>query len=132
MKGIKRPIPTKLYESCIADYQELEISWMLIPKATEFFGRLHMDIERLLPVTFLGFWYYLLIKNDAYRMIFMLLIKTKKEVYDKLVDFQTWIENRINQKIKYIYSKGGLRSNVFDTWFKATNIQWEPLGSYTL
>lgn len=55
MKGVKRSIPTELCESCMPDHQNLKISQILIPKATEFFERLHVDIERRLPVTFSGF-----------------------------------------------------------------------------
>ncbi len=36
-----------------------------------------------------------------------------------------------NQKIKCIHSGEELRSNAFDTWFKATGINWEPSAPYT-
>lgn len=93
MEGVKGPIPTELCESCMAGHQELEISRRLIPKATEFLGRLHVDIEGSLPVTFSGFRYFLSIKDDAWGMFFILPMKTKGEIYDKLVDIWTWIEN---------------------------------------
>ena len=131
MEGVKGPIPTELCESCMAGHQELEISRMPMPKATEFLGRLHVDIEGPLPVTFSGFRYFLSIKDDAWGMFFVLPMKTKGEIYDKLVDFRTWIENLADQKIKCIRSGGELRSNAFDTWFKATGIQWEPSAPYT-
>lgn len=48
-------------------------------------------------------------------MFFMLQIKTKKEIYNKLVDFRIWIENLSYQKIKYIYLEKKPRNNAFDT-----------------
>ena len=56
--GIERvqgPIPTELCEPCMAGHQELKISRTPMPKAAEFLGRLHMDIEGPWPVTFSGF-----------------------------------------------------------------------------
>ena len=82
-------IPTELFEPCMASHQELEISRTSIPKAAELLGRLHVDIEGSLPVTFSGFQYFLSIKVDAWGMFFVLPIKTKGEIIDKLVDFQT-------------------------------------------
>ena len=55
MEGVQGPIPTELYEPCMAGHQELEILRMPMPKAAEFLRRLHVDIEGPLPVTFLGF-----------------------------------------------------------------------------
>ncbi len=100
--GVQGPIPTELCEPCMAGHQELEISWTLMPKAAEFLERLHVDIEGLLPVTFSGFRYFLSIKDDIWDMFFVLPMKTKREIYDKLVDFQTWFENLSNRKIKCI------------------------------
>ena len=132
IKGVKGPVPTELYESCMAGHQELEISRTPMPKATKFLGRLHVDIEGPLLVTFSGFRYFLSIKDDAWGRFFVLPMKTKGEIYNKLVDFRTWIENLADQKIKCIRSGGELRSNAFDLWFKATGIQWEPSTPYTL
>lgn len=56
-------------------------------------------------------------------MVFVLPMKTKKEIYNKLRDFWTWIKNLADQKIKYMCSGGKLRSNAFNIWFKATSIQ---------
>ena len=64
-------------------------------------------------------------------MFFILPMMTRGEIYDKLVDFRTWIENLSNRKIKCIRSGGELGSNAFDTWFKATGINWEPSAPYT-
>ena len=80
----------------MAGYQKLEISRMPILKVVEFLGRFYVDIQKPLPVTFLGFWYFLSIKNDAWDIFFMLLIKNKREIYDKLVDFRIWIEKLSN------------------------------------
>ena len=44
----------------------------------------------------------------------MLPIKTKKKIYDKLIDFRIWIEKLSDWKIKYICLKGELKSNIFD------------------
>lgn len=59
MERVKRPVPTKLCESCMASYQELEILQIPMPKATEFLKKLDMDIAKLLPITFSHFQYFL-------------------------------------------------------------------------
>ena len=66
IEGVQGPIPTELCESCMAGYQKLEISWTPMPKVIKFLGRLHVDIEGPLPITFLGFRYFLSIKSDAW------------------------------------------------------------------
>lgn len=48
----------------------------------------------------------------------MLPMKTQKEIYNKQVDIQTWIENLLDRKIKCICSERELNSNAFDAWFK--------------
>lgn len=116
----------------MASYQELKILQTPIPKTAEFLERLHVDIKKFLPVIFLGFQYFLSIKNDAWGMFFVLSMKTKEEIYDKLVDFWIWIENLLDWKIKYIHSKEELKSNIFDILFKAIGIYWEPLVPYIL
>ncbi len=76
-KGVQGPIPKKLFKPCMAGHQELKISRTPMPKAVEFLGRLYVDIEGPLPVTFLGFRYFFSIKDDAWSMFFVLLMKTK-------------------------------------------------------
>lgn len=49
-------------------------------------------------------------------------MKIKRKIYDKQIDFWTWIKNLADQKIKCICSKEDLKSNAFDLWFKATSI----------
>lgn len=44
-KGVKKPMPTKLCESCKAGHQEFEILQMPMPKVTEFLEKLYIDIE---------------------------------------------------------------------------------------
>ena len=132
--GIERvhgPIPLELCESCMAGHQELEILQTPMSKVAEILKRLHVDIKRLLPVTFSGFWYFLSIKNDAQDMFFVLPIKTKGEIYDKLIDFRTWIENLSNRKIKCIWSGEEVRSNTFEAWFKITGIHGGPSAPCT-
>lgn len=65
IEGMQGLIPTELCEICIAGHQELETFWTPILKAAKFLGKLYVDIEGSLPVTFLGFRYFLFIKNDA-------------------------------------------------------------------
>ena len=132
MEEVQGPIPTELCESCMAGHQKLEISRTVMPKAAEFLGRLHVDIEGPLLVIFSGFRYFLSIKDDAWSMFFVLTMKTKREIYDKLVDFRIWIEKLSDWKIKCICLGGELKSNAFDTQFKATGIHWEPLAPYIL
>lgn len=54
----------------MAGHQESEISQTPMSKAAEFLGRLHMAIKGPLPVIFLGFQYFLLMKDDAWGMFF--------------------------------------------------------------
>ncbi len=51
-------------------------------------------------------------------------------MYDKVVDFSTWIENLSNRKINCIRLGRELRRNAFDTKFKASGINWEPSAPY--
>ena len=131
IEGVYRPILLELCEPCMAGHQKLEISQTPMPKAAEFLKRLYVDIKRPLPVTFSGFWYFLSIKDDAWGMFYVLPMKTKGKIYDKFVDFRTWIANLSNRKIKCICLGGELRSNAFEAWFKITGIHWEPFAPYT-
>lgn len=65
MERIKGFILTKLSQSCMVDYQDLEILQKWMPKVIEFLKKLHVNIEKPLLVTFWGFWYFLSMKNDA-------------------------------------------------------------------
>ena len=114
MQRVKRPIPPELCKSYMASHQELKILQMPMPKATKFMEKLHVDIKRPLPEIFSRFRYFLSIKDDTWGMFFVLPVKIKGEIYDKLVDFWTWIKNLADRKIKYICSKGELKSNAFD------------------
>lgn len=61
----------------------------------------------------------------------MLLTKTKKDIYNKLMDFWIQIENLLNQKFKCICLKNKLRNNAFDVQFKTTgSIKncWRPIN----
>lgn len=60
---------------------------MTMLKAIKFLEKLYIDIEILLLVTFLVFQYFLFIKDDTYKILFVLLTKTKEKIYEKLVDF---------------------------------------------
>lgn len=75
---MQRPIPIDLYELCMSSHQELEISGTFMPKRAEFLGRLHVDIEKLLLVTVLGFQYFFFIKDNVWNMIFMLPMKIRR------------------------------------------------------
>lgn len=55
-------------------------------KAVKFLEKLYIDIKELLLVTFWVFDIFFL-KNNAWDIFFILSIKTKEEIYDKLVDF---------------------------------------------
>lgn len=92
----------------------MKILQMPMLKITEFLERLYIDLEKLLLVIFLGFWYFLSIKDNDWKVFIRLLMKTKKKIYNKLVNFQIQIENLLNQKIQYIYSKWEFRNNVFN------------------
>lgn len=65
MKEVKRTVPTGLYESYIASYLELKISWMPILKITKFLRKFLIDIKGPLLVTVLGFRYFFSIKDDT-------------------------------------------------------------------
>lgn len=87
MEEIQGFILTKLCESYMTSPRKLEILRTPMSNAAEFLEKLHVDIETLLLVTFLGFWYFFSIKDDAWGVFLVLLIKTKGEIYNKLIDF---------------------------------------------
>lgn len=88
MERVQSPIPTELCGSYMGGYWELEILQMLMPKLVEFLRRLHVDIKEPLPVTLSGFRDFFSVKDDAWSIFFVLPIKTKGEIYDKLIDFR--------------------------------------------
>lgn len=57
-------------------------------KTVKFLEKLYIDIKGLLLVTFWVFDIFFL-KNNAWDIFFILSIKTKEEIYDKLIDFET-------------------------------------------
>lgn len=63
-------------------------------------------------------------------MFCVLPIETKREINNKLLNFQIEIKNLLNQKIKYIYLRRKMRNNAFDAWYKTISINWEPLSFY--
>lgn len=65
MEEVQGPILVELCKLCMVGHQELEISRTLRPKVAELLGRLHIDVEGQLPVTFFGFRYLLFIKDAA-------------------------------------------------------------------
>lgn len=87
MQELKEPILIELYEPCMAGYQKLKILQTSMSKVTKFLERLNIDIERLLLIIFLGFQYFFFIIDDTWNMFFILPIKIKEGIYDKLLDF---------------------------------------------
>ena len=57
-------------------------------KATAFLDRIHVDIGDLLPATFRSNRYFLLIKNDAFDMFFIYVIRTKDKILPHLKKFR--------------------------------------------
>ncbi len=53
-------------------------------------------------------------------MFFLLPVKIKKEIFNKLVDIQIWIDNLLYQKIEFIFLRRKLKNNALNIWFKAT------------
>lgn len=47
-------------------------------------------------------------------MFFVLSIKTKGEIYDKLANIWIWIKKLLDQKIKYICLNKDFRNNIFN------------------
>ena len=48
-----------------------------------------MNIEKLLFITFKSNKYFLLIKNEAFEMFFVYIIKIKNEILSRLQQFRT-------------------------------------------
>ncbi len=64
IEKLQGPIPTELFKLWMAGHQNLEILRTLMPKVAKFLERIHMDIERLLPVLFLNFWFFFSIGDN--------------------------------------------------------------------
>jgi len=53
-------------------------------KAIAFFDRVYINIKELLSITFRNNRYFLLIKNNAFNMFFIYVIKTKDKIFSRL------------------------------------------------
>lgn len=62
---IQKFIPPKHCKSCMASHQKFKTFQSSILKIAEFLERLHVDIEGLLLVIFLGFWDFFSIKDNV-------------------------------------------------------------------
>ena len=99
-------------------------------KATEFLKRIYVNIKKALFITFRSNKYFLLIKDDAFEMFFVYIMKFKDEILSRFQQFRIWIKKQRNKKIKRICANDELNSNVFDDWFIIIDIQWKSLASY--
>ena len=57
-------------------------------KAIEFLKKIHINIEEFLSITFKNNKYFLLIKDKAFKMFFIYMIKIKDEILLCLQQFQ--------------------------------------------
>lgn len=55
-----------------------------------------------------GARYFLSLIDDFSRKVWVYMLKSKDEVYDRFVEWKTMIENRTNKKIKYLRTDNGL------------------------
>ena len=92
IEGVHGPFPEELYRPCLRGKQQLEPTRHPMSKATEFLNEVHVDIGGLLPLTFRGYRFFLLIKDDASGIFFVYVLKTKGEIFTRLKEFRTWIK----------------------------------------
>ena len=86
---------------------------------------LHCDVWGPAPVTSVsGFSYYLLIVDDHTKYSWVFPLKAKSEVYSTFVNFKTYVENAVGNKIKVLRSDSGgeFVSSLFQAFLKQHGI----------
>lgn len=80
-----------------------------------------------------GTRYLLMFTDDYSRKTFSYLIKSKKEVLNKFIEFKTLVENQTNLKIKKIRADSGLEycNHLFENFLKKYGIIHETTVPYT-
>lgn len=83
--------------------------------------------------TWSGFRYLLTFTDDYIRKTFGYLLKTKRQVFDKFVEFKILVENQTGLKIKKIRTDNGLEycNKYFEIFFKKNGIIHETTVQYT-
>ena len=74
----------KTYKSYLKTKQQLEFFKHFMSKAIALFDRVYINIKELLSITFRNNRYFLLIKNNAFNMFFIYVIKTKDKIFSRL------------------------------------------------
>lgn len=110
---VKGPIPEEACEPCLKVKQYSETSRRPMSKATAFLDRIHVDIGGPLPATFRSNRYFLLIKDDAFGMFFVYIMRTKDEIHPHLKEFRAWIEKQTSHQIKHMRAGDELGSSAF-------------------
>ena len=87
MKKVSDSVSDTLCESCMKSKQQVTFSRHSMQKATEFLERIHVNIEKSLFIIFRSNRYFLLIKDDAFEMFFVYVMRFKDEILSRFQQF---------------------------------------------
>jgi hypothetical protein len=97
-------------------------------RSKEILDLIHLDVCGPIPVRSLGgSLYYIIFIDDYSRKMWLYLLKSKDEVFNKFQEFKAEIENLTNKKIKTlrIDNEGEYTSKEFVSFCKSTGIKRE-------
>lgn len=103
-------------------------------RATKLLQIVHSDVCGPMNVKLLsGARYFVIFVDDFSRKVFLYVIKEKSEVFEKFVEFQTMVENQIDEKIKILRSDNGLEfvNKKMQNYLKAKGIKHQTTPPYT-
>jgi hypothetical protein len=97
-------------------------------QSKEILDLIHSYVCSPIPVRSLGgSLYYVIFIDDYSRKMWLYLLKTKDEVFNKFQEFKAEIENLMNKKIKTLRTDNGgeYTSKEFVAFYKSTGIRRE-------
>ena len=74
MEEVAGPVSNEICRWCMMGRQLQEISCVAMTRLEIFIDLLHFDLEGLLPKTFRGYRYFLLIKDNSTALMFLKLL----------------------------------------------------------
>ena len=89
MKKVSDSVSDTLCKSCMKSKQQITLLRHSMQKATKFLKRIHVNIKKSLFIIFRSNKYFLLIKNDAFKIFFVYVIKFKDEISSRFQQFWT-------------------------------------------
>ncbi|KAI1005346.1 hypothetical protein K3495_g2868 [Podosphaera aphanis] len=128
------PIGSKSCEACLAGKMKEHFNKKTDSRESTILRRVHCDISGIQSVSVRGYRYYLLVVDDATRMCWIRLLKTKEmiEVLSAFKEIKTEAELLSGNRITLIRADNGKSEfgTAFQSYCKEIGIQLEPSPPY--